>query len=288
MNKLISFSSVSKDKLDNNKIYWGGPPNYGGLVWNAYKHKFKLNVFNIANISNSDFSKLNKFADHIVPNSIKNTVTFKITHKKGIRQVKLLTDKFVISKSALKKPQIKDNFVVISPIINEYNLDFYKFIFDSKPKAIFLDIYNNDNSKFNKEEITLFNEILKLNKTYKGKLFIKLSDNEAETLLQKTKIDSKIYLIITCGKDGAKILKNKKVVCSVPGIKEKVVSALGAGDVFLYSFVMFYSSSFSIKKALIEANKIAAYSTRYLTIKEFYYGLKNIFGDYKWKYLMLN
>lgn len=274
MNKLISFSSVSKDKLKDNKIYWGGPANYGGLVWGTYKDKFNFNFTNIANISKSDFAKLNKFVDYITPNFIKDTVTFKITHKRGIRTVELLTSVFSLNKPKLLNKEINGNYVVISPIINEFNLNFYKSIFLAKPKAIFLDIFNNDNSKFSKSEIDLFNGLLELNRYYSGKLFIKLSDNEAKTLLKRVKIDTRVYLLITCGKNGAKILKNNKIICKVNGLKRKVVSALGAGDVFLYSFVMFYKKYNSLEKSLKEANKIAADSTKYLTIEEFYEKMK--------------
>lgn len=274
MNKLISFSSVSKDKLEGNKVYWGGPANYGGLIWGAHHNKFSFDFTNISNISKSDFAKLSKFTDYIVPNFIKDTATFKITHKKGIRVIKLLTPSFSINKPKLLNTKISNNYVVISPIINEFNLNFYKYVFLAKPKAIFLDIFNNDNFKFSKEEIDLFNGILELNKYYSGRLFIKLSENEAKTLLKKVKIDSRIYLLITCGKNGAKILKNNKIICKVNGLKQKVVSALGAGDVFLYSFAMFYKKYSSLEKSLKEANKIAAESTKYKTIEEFYDKMK--------------
>jgi len=274
MNRLISFSSVSKDKLENNKIYWGGPANYGGLVWSAYKDKFNSNFTNIANISKPDFVELSDFADYITPNYIDKTITFRITHKKGIRIVKLLTPSFSIARPKLLNKEINGNCIVISPIINEFKLSFYKSIFFAKPKTIFLDIFNNDNSKFSKLEIDLFNNILELNKRYSGKLFIKLSDNEAKPLLKKMKIDYRIYLLITYGKNGAKVVKNNKIICKVSGLKRKAISALGTGDVFLYSFVIFYNYNQSIKKSLIEANKIAAESTKYLTIEDFYEKIK--------------
>lgn len=270
MVKLISFSSVSKDKLEDNKIYWGGPANYGGLIWGAYKKKYGLNFINISNISKCDFVKLNNFVDYITPNFVKNTVLFKIFYKNGIRFVYLLTPSFHISKSKLSTNEIKNNYVVISPIINEFSFNFYKFIFLANPKAIFLDLFNNDNSEFSLSEINLLNNILELNKQYSGKLFIKLSDTEAKTVLKKIKIDSQIYLLITCGKNGAKILKNNKVICSVNGLKQKIMSTLGAGDAFLYSFVMFYKKYNLLSKSLEKANKLAAESLKYKTVEAFY------------------
>jgi len=88
------------------------------------------------------------------------------------------------------------------------------------------------------------------------------------------KIDYRIYLLITYGKNGAKVVKNNKIICKVSGLKRKAISALGTGDVFLYSFVIFYNYNQSIKKSLIEANKIAAESTKYLTIEDFYEKIK--------------
>lgn len=101
-------------------------------------------------------------------------------------------------------------------------------------------------------------------------LSIKQDKEAEEIIIKKIKIDPQIYLLITSGKNGAKILKNNKIICSVNGLKRKIVSTLGAGDVFLYSFIMFYNKYNSLRKSIEEANKLAADSLKYKTVEEFY------------------
>jgi len=265
---IVSFSSISLDTIKN-KLYLGGPSNYGGSVLDILNYHFNIDFLNVLNISKKDLPKINTL-NHInlIPNYIPRSVNFNLIFKKNIRTVISTTPLFEISSNIFDdfnlSDYIKNNFVIISPIINEFNYSFYKKLFSLNPKFVFLDLYNNDDGLFSNKEIKLLHYILSLNQN----VLLKLSENEYAGLknrLNITMINKNIFFLITKGENGAEIILNGKVLFSVKGIKTKLVNATGAGDIFLYSFVGLYYKYNNFNLALKLANKIAACSITYNT-----------------------
>ncbi|MDD4049764.1 MAG: hypothetical protein PHX47_02025 [Candidatus ainarchaeum sp.] len=265
-NNIFSFSSVSIDLINNN-VFLGGPPNYGGSILHLLSNNFNLNFINISNISKKDFYENIILLKHIIPNYVPETVCFNLKQFKNNRVVKLNSKPFRISSNL--NLNLTNATIIVSPIINEFNILFFKKIFSQKPKFIFLDLFNNDDGGFKKQELLLLKQIIALSKKYFVKVFFKLSDKEYFGL-DKNILENMDYILLTKGCNGADILKNNVLFFSDSGYDVIEKSSVGAGDVFLYSFVGYYLKKASLKKSLKFANKIASSSVMFNTFDQFY------------------
>ncbi|MDO8537693.1 MAG: PfkB family carbohydrate kinase [archaeon] len=268
---IISFSTATFDNI-NGKEYLGGPANYGGAIIDFFGEILNLDTINFVNVGKKDLHKIITLNHrNLIPNYIDSSVKFKLSYHNQKRICQILSKSFSVSKYDITnyglEEFIKNSTIIVSPVINEFPWSFFNKLVNSKPKAIFLDLFNNDDGNFSKSELALLNNILSI----KGnKLFIKLSENEIRGLI-KAGIDlSNTSLLITRGKTGAELIHNKfKAPIISHGIKVKTINSTGAGDVFLYVFATMYEYGLPLKKCLRIANKIAAISTSYDTIEEF-------------------
>lgn len=262
----FSFSSVSIDMINKN-VFFGGPPNYGGSILQLLSNNFNFNFINISNISKKDFYKNIILLKHITPNYVSETVFFKLEQFKNNRIVKLNSKSFIISSD--QNLNLTNATIIVSPIINEFNVSFFKKIFSQKPKFVFLDLFNNDDGVFKKHELILLKQIIALSKKYFIKVFFKLSDKEYFGL-DKNILQNMGYILLTKGCNGAEILKNNRLLFSDSGYNVVEKSSVGAGDVFLYAFVAFYLKTNSLEKSLKFANKVASLSVMFKTFDQFY------------------
>jgi hypothetical protein len=272
---IISFSTITFDTIDN-KEYLGGPADYGGVILNNMGQEHSLKFLNVCNINKKDIKKL-EILDHknILVNNIPESIKFNLDLNNGPRKVELKSQRFSIDKSVLDelrlKERIKGNTIIISPVISEFAPDFYLSIIDLKPKAIFLDLFNNDDGKFSQEELDLFEQIAKTTKT---KLFFKLSQNEIQGLKDNKKnIPLNQHIITTLGDKGANIKKDKTMY-QASGIKAKTINPTGAGDIFIYTFAALYDMGNTIESCLNAANEMAAKSTEYNGLEGFAHAFK--------------
>ncbi len=267
---IISFSTITFDKIGKN-YYLGGPADYGGIVLDFFERTKKIKFLNVCNISKKDIARISPLNHkNLVPNYVRESVNFELIIKNNTRKVLLKSKKFKITEKILEdlalKKDVRGNTVVVSPVISEFTKSFYSKLLSYKPKALFLDLYNNDDGKFSKNEILLFEDI-SLNKS--ANIFFKLSQNELQGLTKsKVVFNGQHYFLTTFGANGAE-LKTDNLILKVNGLKVKTVNSTGSGDVFLYTFASLYDKGIKLKNCLKGANKMAAKSTEYLCLEEF-------------------
>jgi len=272
---LISFSTITFDKIGNNH-YLGGPADYGGVVLDYLEEKNGIKFLNVCNIARKDISSLVTLAHkNLVPNYIPQSVNFELIFKNDKRQVLLQSKRFKVTDAIFKKfnlqDEIKGNTVIVSPVISEFTLSFFSKLISLKPKALFLDLYNNDDGRFSQNEIKLFETISKA----KGvKIFFKLSKNEMRGLTEnKVTFETNHCFLTTLGADGAE-LKNGNLTLRTYGLKVKTINPTGAGDIFIYTFASLYDKGTKLEECLNAANTMAAKSTEYMSLEEFSDGLR--------------
>jgi hypothetical protein len=267
---IISFSTITFDKI-NNKEYLGGPADYGGVILNYINQKHQLDFQNICNINKNDIKKLEILKhNNIVINNIPESIKFNLNLNNGIRKVKLESQRFIVNKNIFNASNIKNkicgNTIIVSPVISEFTKDFFSKLLELKPKAVFLDLFNNDDGDFAKNELSLFEQITKTTHT---QIFFKLSQNEIQGLKNnKQEIPSNHYIITTLGDKGARIQKNGDIY-NTSGIKAKTINPTGAGDIFIYTFAALYDMEHTIEDCLNTANEMAAKSTEYDELEGF-------------------
>lgn len=258
--KIVVMSHVSHD-IYGDIVYLGGPVSYVGRILTNLGAECTL----IGKINkNSLFlSWLEKNLKNFIPIFCKNTTTFDMHFGEGNRTTIPLT---VASKWSLNEVNnhLKSEFLLISPIVNDFSASLCKSIRNLYKGKIIYDPFNHDHGIFTSNEKKYF-EILCNHAD-----IIKISDNEILGILGKKKLSSclkeiKKYtciFLVTKGSKGVSLIYKGEVLHNIKAKKfRNTIDTTGCGDVFLGGLIYGLSKNKSLKDSINIGNLCAGIAT---------------------------
>ena len=196
----------------------------------------------------------------------KNTLTFKnITGKKGRRQI---VSHFVDAGrfNAGDIPDINCDTVLVTPLIDNMDKAFHKYLKEKFPKALRILLPQGlfrkigENGKVIKKDWT---DAQSVSAFYNLIVFSREDTNDADAFAQILS-KGKTIAVVTKDKDGCTVFEHGRQT-DVPAFKAAtIVDSTGAGDIFAAAFAYEYYKSSDPVSAAVYANKIASKSLRYL------------------------